>query len=380
VIIGTPFFVIALLIDAGHSAHAPAASAIEKVAIAPEFFNPSLGQVAKIVYTTTDAGAVTLAILDRDGFPIRRLPPATVEKGNQEVVWDGRDDDGTIVPDEAYTFRIALKTTAGVVTYDPGAGFHPLLEDPPGRAYSAINGVLSYRLTRTSRVHVQAGHAVADPKSGGMAGPVLKTLVDRQPRIAGAVVEKWAGYDESGTIHVPTLKNFVISIFAASLPENSLITVGNKAISFAAYVQKRRPPAALKPRPGVPLAHRTHHADLNALEDRSPKLRLETGARRDSAGRVVVGTGELKIVVSIPPAEAHHFLSRKTRLDIFVDTERVVSIERPTNPSEVNLKLEALGPGVHVLAANWVSNSGPVAANAVRVVADETKTAVRGGP
>ena len=220
---------------------------LRDVSIAPAFFNPSLGQMETIHLAAALPGRLKASILDRDRFVIRHLAEQDV-KGSAVLTWDGRDDAGRIVPDEAYSLKLEFNGSGRHEVYDPSAHFTPVLEEPKTRAYSRLDGILSYSLSRPARVHIQAGQARRDPATGEIAGPILRTLVDRAPRVAGAVVEKWNGMDESGTVSIPELSDFAVSIMAASLPPASMITVGNRSQAFRGYARAHRPPEAYLPR------------------------------------------------------------------------------------------------------------------------------------
>lgn len=126
---------------------------------------------------------------------------------------------GGLVPNEAYSVRIEATGPGGTSVYDPSERFVPRIEQPPIRSYSRAEGVLSYKLDRPSRVHVQAGQAQPDPRTGQMDGPILKTVVDREPRIAGAVVEVWKGVVFAPTrFSSPTLSTVCSSTWSGRGP------------------------------------------------------------------------------------------------------------------------------------------------------------------
>jgi flagellar hook assembly protein FlgD len=208
----------------------PSASAkprtISNVFVSRLFFNPSLGQKIGITFTLAGPGLLGVLILDRDGFPVRRLVASkSKDRGKETIEWDGRDENGELVPDEAYSLKIDLVSSALSDCYFPANAKQ--LEIEVGKpTYNRRDGVLGYRLTQPARVHLQAGSAQRDPKTKEEVGPVLKTIVNREPRSAGSIVENWDGFDESGTIYVPDLPNFVVAIAATSLPENAIVTVG----------------------------------------------------------------------------------------------------------------------------------------------------------
>lgn len=346
---------------------------IRDVHVSPAFFNPTTRQTATVHLGVTEPGTVTLSILDRDRFPIRELAPRPAARGAMLVIaWDGRDDAGRVVPDEAYNIRVEWRGKGGETeVYDPSLGFQPVDEDPQPRSYSRINGVLSYRLARPSRVHIEAGQAVPDPVTGRSQGPILRTIVNREPRVAGAVIEKWSGFDESGTVRICDLPHFAVSVLATSLPDNAILTRGNNRESFVDYALRTRPPAKLAVRHALPAG--AHHRGLNALEDYSPALRVEHAS-------AVASGAPLDLAVRVEGPTAAHFLHQPTRLSVWVDEKRVAAEANPGNPVTVTIAAEDLAEGEHHVALNWGSDFGPAAVQAFRIrVAPRPVRTVEGG-
>jgi hypothetical protein len=291
------------------------------------------------------------------------------------VRWDGRDDAGGAVPNEAYSVRIEATGSGGTSVYDPSEHFVPRIEEPPIRSYSRTEGVLSYKLDRPSRVHVQAGQARPDPRTREMDGPILKTVVDREPRTAGAVVEVWKGMDASGTIFVPGLPHFAIAVLATSLPDNAVIVAGGPGPSFTAYARAHRPPEALRPsRQGS--APAAHHARLSGLEDRSPQLVLHPRGVWDPVQRVWSVERAVRAQVAISEEQAPYFLAQPQTLTVYLDEAAVLHLEHPRNPQEISLP-GRLAAGEHRLVVNWASALGPVGVAAARIVAQPATAALR---
>jgi hypothetical protein len=340
-----------------------ARSQIRDVSVSPPFFNPTLGQTVRIAFVAGIAGIARVTILDRDRFAIRTLAPVHVRQGFVEIEWDGRDDRSSVVPDEAWNVRIEL----GGEIYDPSLDFVPVAEDPQPRAYSRIDGVLSYRLTRPSRVHIEAGQAKRDGNGHRSEGPILKTIVNREPRVAGSVVERWNGFDESGTIRVSDLTDFVIGMVATSLPDNSILTRGNRQLAFLEYAKARRPASALKAVKRTAATH--HHMGLNAFEDRSPALDVKRTWAKD---------GALQLELKISGTNSAHFVQQPGTVTVYVDSDRVVLRETPSSPLVVSIPRNKLGAGARRIVVNWDSEYGPAAVNSF-LVDIPSKSAARTG-
>ncbi|HEX3126332.1 MAG TPA: hypothetical protein VH394_03290 [Thermoanaerobaculia bacterium] len=341
---------------------APATDAGERpvqllVTTAPTFFNPRLGQSGQIRLSASRPGNVTVEILDRDRFVVRTLGPLPVER---ETVtrWDGKDDAGEVVPDEAYTVRARFVSAGDELVYDPGRDFQALPVSIGDTSYSRVDSVLSYRLERPSRVHIQAGQA--QPVAGGPArGPVLRTIVDRAPRAGGAVIESWNGMDESGKVYIPDLQHFAVAVLAVPLPESSLITVGNRGVSFTEYARRHRAASLTRPRKLAATAH-SHHQGLNAFEDRSPRLVLSPAKRGDSSAWKNSADEALEFSVGLDRDTAPFFLSQPNVLDVFIDADPVLHVNCRANPCPVRLPAERVPRGRHRLGVNWSSELGPV--------------------
>ena len=86
-------------------------------------FAPARGQTFKIPVRLDQAAAVTVGIFTSDSDPVRTLrTPEILPPGNHTLTWDGRDEEGTIVPNEAYIPILTATLAEGKVhTIDPRA-------------------------------------------------------------------------------------------------------------------------------------------------------------------------------------------------------------------------------------------------------------------
>jgi hypothetical protein len=179
--------------------------------------------------------------MDRDGYCVATLSsekPATA--GDLSFVWNGKTQDGSIAPDEAYSILIQLTAGSKTEYYFPANKILPEEKVELGY-YDRKRAVISYRLPKACRVHLQAGVAVVDPASKRVEGPVMATVVNRAPRASGWIAEYWNGFaDSDSRIYLPDLPNFKLAIAAAALPENSIVLVGNRKQTFLEYAAVRK--------------------------------------------------------------------------------------------------------------------------------------------
>jgi hypothetical protein len=341
------------------------ASAIEGVKLSRPFFNPNVGQTVRIDFRLRRDGLLTVQLLDRDGFIVRHLARAAVAKnGPASFTWDGRDDHETVVPDEAYSLKIDLVVGRDHETYFPG--------NAPGEEvkvtanyYDRRSGVLSYRLDRPTRVHIQAGLAGMNAKTGKREGPVLKTIANREPRPAGAVVENWNGFDESGSFHVPSLPNFAVAVAATALPENAILTTGNRKEQFLVRAKRRTGRSLFT----FSVEDHHHHQGLSTLDDVAPKLRVRplNAVWSRSERKWTTKAKALKVVADLEGPSAESFARQPGELVVFVNQRRVNEILRPSRGSHFEVELPRSHGEAEIISFNWVSAYGPVAVNNLRI-------------
>jgi len=338
---------------------------ISEVSTSKPSFNPSLGQKSQVAFSVSHAGVVNVRLLDRDGYLVRRLAvQAAVEKGRVSFDWDGRDDKGEVVADEAYSIQIDFTVSnSSSATYSPAS--------TPGRDwsikpkyYDRRGGILAYTLPVACRVHAQAGTAKVDKVTGKISGPVLKTLVNREPRPAGAVIEQWNGFDDSGTINVAELADFKIAISVSALPDNSIIAFGNRVRNFLSYASGRIGSPMLPRR----TATHEHHRGLSALDDVSPDLSLSPQHASWVSNEHLWATNstELQLVVSLRGMSVDHFVRQPTKLYVFLDGKPVSESTDPKQGMVVSVPLNPQSSQPQVVALNWASEYGPVAVAALR--------------
>ena len=295
--------------------------------------------------------------------------------------WDGRDAAGNVVPDEAFYIKIHFSSEGGEEVYDPSLSFVPTVQSLPGCSYSRSDGVLEYTIPWPARVHVQAGQSVPGAGSKASSGPVLRTIVDREPRATGSVVERWNGLDSNGTIFVPDLPHFAVGISLERLPENALITVGNRQEAFFDYVQRVR---SVTTRPAVRFGGKRAEQTgrLSACGRQTPQLSVEAEAAWNQDTRSYeLGNAALEALLTLDPQRAPEFLSLQAELQVFLDETLVLVQSAAKSPARIVLGRDRLQPGKHRVAFDWVAGPGRIAASAIQVDVMPTKP-VRspGGP
>lgn len=317
------------------------------VKISAASFNPSLGDTVSLTYQLSRSAKVTIKVFDPDQELIRVLiSDASREGGPHEEAWDGKDDAGAIVPNEAYFFTIVAEepSSSQQVVYDP-ITFSGGEQFDLGQAHlNREDGTLTYKLSQPSRVLIRIGVA----KSA-----LLKTLVDWEPRVAGEITEYWNGKDENNLVDVWTQKfSTVITYF--TLPDSSVITVGNSNTSYRAYKTGLTEPRPKKDtRPFSNRRNISPHFLASRLTDRTFTVQLTfPELSQPSDQEVSEGTQQLLVRVDVGPEGRQVLANEQFEIIVFVDHVFFAEEERGYLPFNYPLELSQFPPGDHILTLN----------------------------
>lgn len=347
---------------------------IRSVKVDRQSLNVAARENATVTIDFAQAGRASVVVVDRDGYPVRTLANAQSASGSVTLHWDGRDDSGRLVADEAYSLKVDWRGPKGTDTYFP-ANAPATMTAIQARSYDRRTATLVYNLPRASRVHIQAGTAAVDPKTRRVVGPVMRTLVNREPRVSGMIAEHWNGYDESGGVFVPDLDDFVVAIAVTPLPESSIITFGNRERRFVDTISTRGGASLF-----TNVRQREHHAGLSTADDVSPALTIEPlNAAWSAADRVWImnGTGALRLRLAVKGPTAAAFQRHPATIELFVDG-RAIGDPSPKKTDIVTVPLN-VSDRVQRVSVNWNSAWGPVAANTIQVRVGGRERAAGGG-
>lgn len=347
--------------------------AIGSVSLKRETFNPKAGEAVDLAVTFRKAGRASIQVVDRDGFLVRTIAAAKPVHGDCSFRWDGRDEKGRVVADEAYAFRIEWADAKGRELWFPADQPSTPVSIPP-RYFDRRSGTLAYTLPRASRVHIQAGTAVFDAQGKVIDGPVMKTIVNREPRSGGMVAEHWNGFDDRGGVFIADLEGFAIVIAAAPLADGTVIAYGNHERTFVADAAKRRGTSVFSHRHSAS----EHHGGLATLDDVSPSLRVEpmngTWSATERMWIVRGDTVRLRLSLSGPTATA--FARQPSRIYRFINGRQVGETVSVGEIVEVPLRHDQ---SIQRVSINWRSEWGPLATDTIRARrAEEGTTASRG--
>jgi hypothetical protein len=345
---------------------APTSFMVSEVAVNRKQFNPSRGEAVTITYVTSQPAKTVVKIFDPEMQLVRDLMSET--RGTAEttqVVWDGKDAQGRLVPDEAYFFTIEASDHQGrMAFYDPTTSSGGQTVAAEAVRFDSEKKLVLYSIPEDSRVSIRAGIA------GG--GPLLKSMLYGVPRAAGAHEEAWDGKDESGKFDVTLMKGYQLAFEATSLFENSMIARGNTEYDFFRY---RRDLAAERPRKveRPPSGRELVWLGLPRPEPirmiPEPKFRIELPKTESqtATGLPVVG-GKLPIKIYLDESIKKYITEQRFEIIFFVDFHFVTEKEEGYSP--FTLIWDSLGTpnGEHDITINVATFSGQVSSGTARVM------------
>lgn len=315
-------------------------------------FNPSLGEKLGVTYVLPGAEKAWVRVYDPDGGLVRTLVDGEARKGGSHgVSWDGRDVDGLVVPNEAYTMTV--ETASGRVD-DPVTHSGGEVGDITDGGFDRRGGTLTYRLPTPSRVLVRLGIR---------NGPMLKTLVDWEPRVAGTITEYWDGKDEDGLIDLWGNPDFTVLITYVTLPEATVITYGNREEGYRDYKLGRARDRDQKPdrEPAPELTQRLRPEGLvPPAWARAPRVSMRFPQLDDNPMTIPEVNDEVRVRIDVDPADRSRLQEEQFEILLYVDNVFFAEAERGYLPFNWPWELQQLQPGEHLLTVNISSFRGQV--------------------
>lgn len=327
-------------------------------------FAPALGQTFAVPILLQEEASVVLLIHTPDGEPIRQIAAADrLPAGKHELVWDGKDRIGVVVPNEAYVpvleARFADGTTETVDPRDTSGG--EILDEVPVR--TAGNDI-EFRLSVPARVLLRVGID---------GGPMLHELASWAPRSPGVNVQRWDGYDASGKVRIAGRDRLRVLVAAFALPKHSIIVSGTRVPVYLEYASGiPESGRADQESESLPLSGPLSRGDQRISRfhyqsramSRPPTVELSftngvTTAERDG-GPSFTAVGPMTIRVDVPPEDRWLLQRSQYEIAFFVDDEFVSEEESGYVPLTWIYDPSGLAPGRHLLTVNLSGFQGQV--------------------
>lgn len=323
-------------------------------------FSPSRGEsIAFPFQVSAKIRAISLGIYSPDGDLLRTIKQESAkEPGQYSISWDGKDDTGLIVPDEAYVPMLTADLdNSEQQTVDPRTNSGGELVDKVPVNITADKAI-TYQLPAPCRVLVRVGVK---------GGPMLRNLSSWQVKNAGKNIQRWDGKDEGGILDIRNEQNLGILVIAFKLPEHSVIAYGNQSTDYRTYrTAKKWQDTIIEPdkmklnRNGVAIS--PHYFYPRAL-DAIPKVSL---ALPNDLPKSQVGLPKVKlnspVQVKADIAEQDRWMMKQSLYEVafFIDHEFIAEEEQGYVPLTWQWSPQQLKPGKHLLTVNISGFSGKV--------------------
>jgi len=309
-------------------------------------FNPGLGEEIAFYYHLSKPAKVSVQVYDPDHGLIRRLAAEKdVNAGRHTIIWNGKDPDGNVVPDEAYFFTVMAEDESGAKeVYDPttfsgGAGHDITTAD-----INLQSQTITYKMPEMGRVMIRMGI---------QGGPLMNQLVDWKPRVKGMITEYWNGKDKDNLVDLYNHPKFKMIVTYFTLPENSIIVFGNKILTYRDYKKSIAVERPVKIKRPSSVQRVSPHFCLPRTVDYSPSLRVTfvNTQGTDSDGAAIL-RGKTLVKVELDEQDKLIFQNQQFEICFFLDYEFYAEDEAGYTPFNWVWDLSSVEEGEHVLTVN----------------------------
>lgn len=341
---------------------------ITDVSISKSSFNPTQGENIQLSYSLSINANVTVRVYDPDHYLCQNLIVDELQKaGSYKLVWDGRDIDGSIVPDQAYFLTIEARDASGnVAVYDPTTFSGGEEYDIADARFDWEANTIAFTLPKTSWVSAWGGIR------GG--GPLVKIFLDWEPRPAGENIIFWDGKDQDGIANVSKHEGFVYRIVTNTCPENSVIAIGNRQIGYLEY--KQNPNLQREKKPERPESFRegvkfSSHAHLPRTVDRAPRFTVSfPNLNTYTEDGVPILKGKTLVQVALDEADIDYITQFRYEIAFYVDYQLHAEQEEGITPFNWVWDPAGIILGEHILTVNVVSLLGQIGIKNLRFIVE----------
>lgn len=321
-------------------------------------FAPARGERFRLPLTLKVPAEVELRILTADGDLVTSIrPKGLLSAGSHELEWDGKDAQGSVVPDEAYVPVLVAHGKDGkteVVDPRSTSGGEAVEEV---KVQTSPNGDIGYTLPVPARVLIRVGVK---------EGPMLRSLANWVPHAPGKNVQRWNGFDQEQLLDLRTNPKLTLLVMAFRLPEPAIITYGNSAFDYRAYRVKKGWSESVA-QPADPSLERNGQRISRSyyqprFKDENPKLSLSPLTKLSlSQDGVQAINAPVGIRVDIAPEDRWLMQESLYEVGFFIDNAFVSEEEHGYVPFTWQLDPAPLEAGRHLLTVNISGLDGKTA-------------------
>jgi len=302
---------------------------------------------------------VQLEIYSSDNDLIQTLPLKDLKsnKKQYDIWWDGKDSSGELVPNEAY-FPVIKLTSSTDKTQVIDARINSGGEEVFDFEKNIGSGSIEYTLPIASRILIRAGIK---------NGPMLRTIIDWEPRTAGFHAERWNGQDLDKVIAIEQNPQSSYLIIGYQLPNNSIITYGNHKETYRKYRERKELPVQTfaTSKKEIERGGKTIRPEFYnpVLKQKSPRINVSIlGIKRRQVKTEITGFEEIITEVKLHTLDEIYLDQERYEISFFVDNEFIAEEEQGYVPFTWRWSpgRQGIKPGKHVLTVNVSGYNGQV--------------------
>lgn len=334
---------------------------LDIIDVAPRQFNPSDNEQAQIQFRSERDGQAMVRIYDRRAYQVREFAVEHITANETVIIaWNGKDDQGRLVPDEAYFFTIEATDIQGNrAEYDPTTDLKPRFA-PMVVNYDSEQQKLSFIVDQDAVLDVRSG--VSD------GGPLLVKLVEWKPFLQGDYSIDWDGWGNAHAVQAASLPNHQLYSQITPLPPNSMLTVGNPDGQNDIY-SLIYPQNDLKRKSSTDFADKRYsQADASPYRHLSPVFNFDFNNVIATENDLPVLGDKGSITLCLQESVKQRVTETRYEILLFVDFKFVTEIEEGRSPAKMNIDMASLASGEHVLTVNLVTLQGGLATLSKRFI------------
>lgn len=323
-------------------------------------FSPAQNETVGIVFSIEKPGAVSLSVLSADGDFVRQLADGDrYDAGTHTILWDGKDDTGLLVPDEAYIPRFEWQgsneeSVVDLPTRYSGGEILPDVDWQRGG-----NSDIVFELPEPARVLVRTG--VDD-------GPMINELRHWDPIASGRVVVRWDGYDAQQIDKIGERDDLWVLVMAYQLPQYSVVTRGNNELDYRTYRQLRAWPIVIPDLANIPLQRNGVRLSRDYFMPRNFQPRVSFQFEDIPAGRlsgVAIAGKNLRLRVDIPKEDRWILDTSFYETSFYINYKFQSEEEQGFVPMIWDYHTELLDPGRYVATVQLFGFGGFITSSSV---------------
>jgi len=324
----------------------------------PKVIDPVKNELIKVSYTLSEKSNIDLNIYDDRDMLVRRISKSNVAAGNNNIIWNGKDEAGLNVPPEAYRYTLTAVSATKKTEYD--------LSDITGNRqihikklkWNSDKSQFEYQLKKPARVLIRVGI--------DNHGPLMGTITNWLPRIAGQHTEHWNGFDASQVINLAKHPKLESTVQAYSLSDNTIF-VGPETNSVKFIENMSWPEEKRK-------IKNTRKKVITAAYQQSPQTRGDYELKLsfpETQGLTKEGVpilkGKVPVLLDVPDTKRKIALSRRAESVLYIDGQFSIENEVGFIPMTWIVDVDKMHKGEHYLSVNLRGYEGNFGVATVKI-------------